>query len=313
MIWLVSACSDSAIEPSSPADHLEVPQAERWGIYRLDLATQEVALVYSSLSQISFLDLNNGGYRFVYSQVVGGDSDSQEEIFSLDTDGTNLTQLTNNDFRDLYPVWSPDDETIAFLSWRNDSLGIFVMNSDGSQQQALLDSDSHEADIDWVGDLIAYTLDSRIWIMGADGSDARPITNPPRAGEWGEVNLPFGDYDPRISPDGSMIVFERLIGDQSPHGEYDLFVVDLATLDETRLTSSGYSQGLASWSHFGEQLVYIVSAIGETGMYDIYTIKADGTTDQNITPDYFPQRFLCHWAIFSSDDTAIYFIGEWWE
>ncbi|MCJ7832385.1 MAG: hypothetical protein MUP92_02940 [Actinobacteria bacterium] len=39
--------------------------------------------------------------------------------------------------------------------------------------------------------------------MDSDGSDARPITDPPRVGEWGNAVLPFGDYDPRISPDGT--------------------------------------------------------------------------------------------------------------
>jgi Tol biopolymer transport system component len=149
--------------------------------------------------------------------------------------------------------------------------------------------------------------------MNSDGSGTFPLTDPPRAGEWGAANLPFGDYDPRISPDRTTVVFERLVGDQSPHGEYDLYLIDLETLNETRLTSTGFSQGLASWSNSGQHLVYIVSAMGEVGIYDIYRINANGSENRNITPDYFPPQFLCHWAIFSGDDTAIYFIGEWWE
>ncbi len=186
------------------------------------------------------------------------------------------------------------------------------MNSDGSNPVELLDSASHEADIDWVGDGIAFTRDSRIWIMNANGSEVRPLTDPPGAGEWGRANLPFGDYDPRISPDGSKVVFERLLGDESPHGNYDLFVIDLGTSEEIRLTDSGRSQGLASWSHSGGQLVYIVAAIGQAGQYDLYMMNADVTDNRNITPDYFPPQFLCHWAVFSNDDSSIFFIGEWW-
>ena len=84
-------------------------------------------------------------------------------------------------------------------------------------------------------------------------------------------------------------------------------------MEEIRLTTTGFSQGLASWSHTGEQLVYIVSAIGDTGKYDIYIMNADGTDSHNVTPGYFPAQFLCHWAVFANDDNDIYFIGEWWE
>lgn len=328
LFLILAACSNPSVTParatgraseapspgtdSAPSDGLSVPKRDRWGIYRLDLETQAVELIFSSPTEIASLRLNHAGDRFTFSQKVNGDANAQEEVFSLNTDGTGLQMLTNNDLWDLYPAWSPDDSRIAFLSQRNDSLGIFVMNSNGSNQAELFDSESHEADIDWVGDSIAFTRDSRIWIVKADGSEARPLTDPPRAGEWGAANLPFGDYDPRISPDGSTVVFERLVGDQSPNGNYDLYSIDVATAEETRLTNSGYSQGLASWSHSGQQLVYIVAAIDQAGQYDLYEMSADGSNNRNITPAYFPPEFLCHWAVFSADDSAIFFIGEWW-
>jgi hypothetical protein len=77
------------------------------------------------------------------------------------------------------------------------------MNVDGSGTQPLYDSSSHEADIDWLGDQIAFTKDSSIWIIQAYGTNIRQVTHPPRAGEWGNTILPFGDYDPQISPDGT--------------------------------------------------------------------------------------------------------------
>jgi Tol biopolymer transport system component len=89
-------------------------------------------------------------------------------------------------------------------------------------------------------------------------------------------------------------------------------VIDLETSQEYRLTHTGYSQGLANWAHSGRQIVYIVAAIDQVGQYDLYLMDADGTDNRNITPDYFPTQFLCHWAVFSSDDSTIYFIGEWW-
>jgi len=149
--------------------------------------------------------------------------------------------------------------------------------------------------------------------MRDTGTDTVPVTEPPRAGVWGNANLPFGDYDPRLSPDGRKMAFERLEEDVSPHGNYNIFLINTDGSGETRLTDSGYSQGIVSWSHSGTKLVFVVAAIGEEGKYDMYVIDSDGSDILNITPDYFPENFLCHRPVFSSDDTKVLFIGEWWE
>jgi hypothetical protein len=59
--------------------------------------------------------------------------------------------------------------------------------------------------------------------------------------------------------------------------------------------------------------VYIVAAIGSEGKYDVYEMNSDGSDSRNITPSYFPINFLCHSAVYSSDDAGIFFVGEWWE
>jgi Tol biopolymer transport system component len=314
LILLTTACALSTL--ATPTAPPTVPHVERWGIYRLDLASQAVGLIFSSPEEIGFLQLNPAGDRFAFSRKSAGGVDSAmdtgEEVYTLGFDGSGLKKITDNNVMDIYPAWSPDGTRLAFLSWRSTSLGIFVMNADGSGQQILYDSEANEADIDWVADRIVFTRDSRIWIMRSDGSEPQPVSAPPRAGEWGHANLPFGDYDPRISPDGSRVVFERLTNDQSSFGNYDFFVIDLASGVETRLTNSGDSQGLASWSHSGQQILYIVSAIGSTGKYRLYRMDADGKNARDITPAYFPAEFLVRWAVFSQDDSAVYFIGEWW-
>src|SRR5207249_3608238 len=71
------------------------------------------------------------GRRFVFSSTRdGGDID----IFVMNADGTDVTQLTHNDFiADDDPVWSPDGKQIAFHSTREGGdEDIFVMNADGT-------------------------------------------------------------------------------------------------------------------------------------------------------------------------------------
>ena len=74
-------------------------------------------------------------------QFWGGDLRS--EICTIDIDGGNLVQLTDNDYYDDYPTWSPDGKQIAFISDRQNANGgysIFVMDADGSNQRALTSS-----------------------------------------------------------------------------------------------------------------------------------------------------------------------------
>jgi dipeptidyl aminopeptidase/acylaminoacyl peptidase len=195
----------------------------------------------------------------------------------------------------------------------SETLDIHVMDRDGGAEALLYDSGYHDADIHWVGDAIVFTRNFQIWVMDSDGTDARRVTDPPRAGEWGAAVLPFGDYDPRISPDGGRVVFERMVDDASPHGNYDLFVISLDGAGETRLTETGWTQGLASWSHSGDRLVFVVSAVGEEGRYDLYAVSPDSADAVSLTEDLFPPGFLAYSAEFTQDDSALYFIGEWWD
>lgn len=307
-VSLVSGCASNG----SISQHT-VPHEGKWGIYDLDLSTQRVSLIYSTSDEIysSALRLDSSGSKLVFAQKIDGLDDSDLEIYSIGIDGSNLTRLTNDPFMDVYPAWSPDGTRIAFLSKREKDLDIYVMDADGSNIRKLYDSGFNDGDVDWVDGSIVFTSRFAIWKMNADGTQPVQITHPPNRGQWGNANLPAGDYDPRMSPDGSKIAFERLEDTNQPNGGYDIFVVNSDGTGETRLTQNDFSQGLASWAHSGDKLVYTVAAINGQGKYDIFMMNADGTDNRNITPDYFPVAFLCYTAIFCRNDSQIYFIGQW--
>ncbi|MBM3331130.1 hypothetical protein FJY68_04660 [candidate division WOR-3 bacterium] len=292
-----------------------VPHEGRYAIYALHLATQDVRLLYSRANEIqtSALRLDASGGTLLFAQKVDGDSNENFELCTVATDGSAFRRLTANSVWDLYPAWSSDNTRIAFLSLRRNDLDIYVMNADGTGDTLLHDSGSHDGDIDWVGNSIVFTSGFRIWKMNDDGTQARQVTSPANAGQWGRANLPIGDYDPKLSPDGTKIVFERLEDPSTSHGRYNLFVADSNGAGEVRLTNSGYAQGLPTWAHSGSMLAYTVAAIEEQGAYDVYLIDADGTDNHNATPDYFPADLLCHATAFAKGDSELYFIGQWWE
>jgi dipeptidyl aminopeptidase/acylaminoacyl peptidase len=298
----------------------EVPHEGKWGIYLYDFETEKTELVYSSANKISRIRLNNAGDRLVFYQQIGDGSECTvedspinvcEEICSIGVDGDDYRRLTDNDQCDLVPCWSDDDSQIFFLSFR-ETLDIFVMDADGGNIREVYDSGFHDSDLHCSDGKLVFTRNSQIWMMNEDGTGLTQVTDPPRAGEWGNAVLPFGDYDPNLSPDGGRIVFERLVDDETSHGNYNLYVINADGSGETALTDSGYTQGMAVWSHSGEQIVYLISAIGNEGKYDFAIMNSDGSENRDIAPEYFPADLLCHDAIFSSDDAAVFFVGEWY-
>jgi Tol biopolymer transport system component len=309
---LFLSCSSKS---SNVEEKKTVPHQSTWGIYVLDLTTQNVTLVYGSQSGIfpSALRLDAIGQRLLFAEKIDGLADTNYEICTIRTNGSDFQRLTNNSYQDIYAAWSSNESEIIFLSWRADDFDLYLMNADGSDQRLFYDSGSHDADVDWQHNTIVFTSGSSIWSINSDGSGAQQLTDPPRAGEWGNANLPFGDYDPKLSLDGQHIVFERLVDDISSHGNYDIFKISVDGTLEGRLTNSGYSQGLPSWNSFGNRIVYTVAAIEDQGVYDLYVMNSDGSDNHNITPSYFPATFLCHAGTLEAADVSVYFIGQWYE
>jgi Tol biopolymer transport system component len=86
------------------------------------------------------------GRKIAYTSYETESGYGFSEVFAMDADGGNPTNLTNEGFRDLdyAPAWSPDGSKIAYFTYDGGSFGgisslwdIFVMNADGSNQTPL--------------------------------------------------------------------------------------------------------------------------------------------------------------------------------
>jgi Tol biopolymer transport system component len=222
-------------------------------------------------------------------------------IFSAEPDGSDLRQLTvANDpvFDDNEPDWSPDGSKIIFLRQYNCDTcryQIFGINADGRNLNQLGGCTG-----DCVSDLdpsfspdgrrVAFSrffgpigpdgnaADGGIWIMKADGSDPRQIT---------QRRLPTTseDHQPRWSPDGTKLVFMRLNTHVEPIGGEAIFVVNADGSDARRITPWALNAFVPDWSPDG-RLILLSAPENATPSVpmELYTVHPDGSGLKKIMP-----------------------------
>jgi Tol biopolymer transport system component len=122
--------------------------------------------------------------------------DGNREIYAMNVDGSNPTNLTRHPGNDMFPACSPDGQRIAFVTGRDqDNCEICVMNLDGSSIDNLTRHPARDTEPAWspYGDWLAFTRDRGklgigpmdIYIMKADGSASVNLTRGrPKSENW---------------------------------------------------------------------------------------------------------------------------------
>ena len=210
---------------------------------------------------------------FIDKIAFESDRAGNEQIYSMNADGTGLARLTTTSASDMAARWSPDGQTIAFQSNRDGDWEVYVMAADGSYQVDLSQARGDDFLPAWSpdGSLLAFTkADSgdnwEIYLMNTDGTGQTRLTSDPAK-----------DGAPAWSPDGSKIAF---FSDRD--GNWEIYVMNADGTGETRLTSNPATDGAPDWSPDGSRIAFFSDRDGNN---EIYVMNADGTGQTRLTND----------------------------
>jgi RHS repeat-associated protein len=187
--------------------------------------------------------------------AFASNGDGSGQIYSMNTDGSGLSRLTNDAANDEAPNWSPNNSRIVFQSDRDNLFSciadIYVMNWDGSGQTRLTSDAADDSAPVWSpdGTKIAFQsarngVNYQVYLMNADGS-----------GQVNISNTTANDTQPSWSPDGSKIAFAS---DRDQTGFSSIYVMNANGSNQTRLTISGTGRldQQPAWSPDGSRLTF---------------------------------------------------------
>ncbi len=206
-----------------------------------------------------------------FAPAATGGVSPQICMYSLDTGkvvafphfrGTNIT-----------PTWSPDGTQVIFSSSMLGNPELFLTDLNGGRPKRLTIANGASLSPAWnlkTGQTIAFVSDRggypQLYIMNSDGTSTS------------KVDLPDMGYviDPAWSPNGQLLAFSW----RRPSGNYDIYVMDVASRQLVELTRDQGRNERPSWAPDGRHIAF-ESTRG--GTRQIWTMLADGSQPRQLT------------------------------
>jgi Tol biopolymer transport system component len=171
------------------------------------------------------------------------DYDPEYEIFTANSDGSAIQQLTRSAGYDAEASFSPDGKHIVFSSTR----GAYPLEKLPAEERARFDKDP------------AYFAD--LYVMDADGSNVRQITK-----------APGYDGGPFFSPDGRRILWRRF---DAGGMNADVYTCGLDGSDVRRITDFGCMSWAPYFHPSGKYLIFTANKLGFEN-FELFLVDSGG-------------------------------------
>lgn len=225
------------------------------------------------------------GKQILFSSLTNNTS----HIFAIDPDGKNQREIGSVPGR--APTLSPDGQRWLYMAGTWTATRLMVSDLDGSNAKQLTDGSSIAWNNHWSpdGKRIAFTgrdtpqSELAVFVMNADGSSSRKLTNIPLAeggAQW-----------PVWSPDGRRLAIQ--VNSRLQKNSAHIWIVDVATGRANKLAahSQPYVDETPSWFPDGKQIAF---QSNRTGKMEVWVMKTNGQGARQVTglPPYMPEGDL---------------------
>ncbi len=201
------------------------------------------------------------------------------QIYSIKPSGKELTRLTDNEFSDEYPVFSPDRSLIAFhrINHKEDTSNIIVLHLNSGKEIAVTRGDNKFYDPSFLDNYtVGFDCGRKMQIYKSDVNSHNIIQL---------TDLSGRNILPNFSPDKKFMAFTR-----SPMLGWNVYIMDLNDKSIEKITD-GFG---ACRPHFhkNSRTVAYVSEEGDSKT-ELWKIDTDGSNKKRITNlpqtyDYYP-------------------------
>ncbi len=228
--------------------------------------------------------LSHNGKMVAYSVAQNG---KKESVYIKQTNGGEDINVTKDQWVNFSPLWSSDDQQIAFISRRERIFGIYICPSLGGEAVLVkLIDDSFIRLRHWSADgkAIFYEQEGNLFRLDLAAREIAKITELP--------NLEVRSKNFSFSPDEKQIAFC-----ETREGQTDIWKMPSAGGEAVRLTNDKDVKTRLRWHTDGKRILYQVERINGTGLnladanefatpvqvtrgegnYDLIGFSADGT------------------------------------